>query len=136
MTPILITLVSFYFYTMIEKKDLGAPIAFTALSLFNVLRVPLDQLADMITNILQTKVSIDRVQEFLGEEETEKYAQLKDDGSDHPLIGFKDGEFTWGSKNSLQTGAGTNFTLRNLNIEFVPGRLNIIAGPTGSGKTS
>jgi len=55
MTPILITLVSFYFYTMIEKKDLNAPIAFTALSLFNVLRVPLDQLADMITNVLQTK---------------------------------------------------------------------------------
>lgn len=137
-SPVVITLLSFFSYTVLEKKDLDAPIAFTALSLFNVLRVPLDQLADMVTNVLQTKVSVDRVDEFLREEETEKYIQLRTSPSDgdHPLIGFRNGTFTWGSKTAMKKDPAAAFTLRNLDIEFVPGELNIIAGPTGSGKTS
>ena len=54
-SPIIITFFSFLVYTKVEGKDLNAPVAFTALSLFNILRVPLDQLADKITNVLQTK---------------------------------------------------------------------------------
>lgn len=84
---------------------------------------------------------MDRVEEFLREGETEKYHQLKplpeDETEGHPLIGFKNGSFTWGTKSSMnETGATSAFTLRDLDIEFVPGKLNIIAGPTGSGKTS
>lgn len=138
-SPMLITFLSFLCYTVVEKKDLNAPVAFTALSLFNVLRVPLDQLADMITNVLQTKVSVDRVEEFLMEEETEKYHQLRyeDSDVDTPLIGFKDGCFSWGSKQQvLSRGTNSAFQLQDLDIDFIPGALNIIAGPTGSGKTS
>lgn len=139
-SPIVITFLSFFCYTVIEKKDLNAPIAFTALSLFNVLRVPLDQLADMVTNVLQTKVSIDRVEEFLNEEETEKYLQLRsveDEDPDAPSIGFRDATFTWGSKKQIKNkGMGSAFQLQDLNITFEPEALNIIAGPTGSGKTS
>ncbi|KAH0609923.1 uncharacterized protein H6S33_012469 [Morchella sextelata] len=139
-SPIIITFLSFFCYTVIEGKDLNAPVAFTALSLFNVLRVPLDQLADMVTNVLQTKVSIDRVEDFLSEEDTEKYIQLKsteDEDPDAPLIGFKDATFTWGSKNQVKDRGGISaFQLQDLNITFIPEELNIIAGPTGSGKTS
>ena len=75
------------------------------------------------------------------EEETEKYLQLKslpqDENEDYPLIGFKDASFTWGTKNGInQAGATPAFKLIDLNTAFVPGSLNIIAGPTGSGKTS
>lgn len=140
-SPIVITFFSFLVYTKVEGKELNAPIAFTSLSLFNVLRVPLDQLTDMITNVLQTKVSVDRVEEFLKEEETEKYAQLKtlpeDEFRNCPLIGFRDASFTWGSRaRSEGENSLAAFKLTNLSIEFVPGRLNVIAGPTGSGKTS
>ena len=139
-SPIVITFLSFFFYTVIEGKTLNSPIAFTALSLFNVLRVPLDQLADMVTNVLQTKVSIDRVEEYLSEEETEKYHQLKQPeemGPNTPLIGFSDATFSWGNKKQIKNkGMGSAFQLKDLNIEFAPGYLNVIAGPTGSGKTS
>ncbi|KAF3938642.1 hypothetical protein ABW19_dt0204021 [Dactylella cylindrospora] len=140
-TPVIITFISFWLYTAVEGKELRAPVAFTALSLFAVLRTPLDQFADMITNVLQSKVSIDRVQEFLDEEETEKYKQLKpvDDNEDPltPLIGFRNGQFSWGSKANLTNpDAPASFQLLNLNVEFIPGQLNVIAGPTGSGKTS
>ena len=74
------------------------------------------------------------------EAETEKYHQLKSlpgDEGPHSLIGFKNGTFTWGVNSSRNGTEPTSaFTLRDLNVNFVPGRLNIIAGPTGSGKTS
>ncbi|KAG0129773.1 P-loop containing nucleoside triphosphate hydrolase protein [Tuber indicum] len=139
-SPIVITFLSFLCYTVVEGKTLDSPIAFTALSLFNVLRVPLDQLADMVTNVLQTKVSIDRVEEYLSEEETEKYHQLKQPDEvdpNAPLIGFKDATFSWGNRKQIKNkGMGSAFQLQDLNIEFSPGYLNVIAGPTGSGKTS
>lgn len=85
-------------------------------------------------------VSVDRVQEFLAEEETEKYKQLKPIGEDDPnapAIGFKNAQFTWGSRATIgKTEGPSSFQLLNLNVEFVPGQLNVIAGPTGSGKTS
>jgi ABC-type multidrug transport system fused ATPase/permease subunit len=138
-SPMVITFLSFLSYTVIEGKELNASVAFTALSLFNVLRVPLDQLADMVTNVLQAKVSVDRVEEFLREEETEKYHQLRysNDDPNAPLIGFRDASFTWGSKQqAIAKGTSSAFQLQGLNIEFAPGQLNIIAGATGSGKTS
>lgn len=81
------------------------------------------------------------MEEFLKEEETEKYHQLKalpeDAMEHHPVIGFKNGSFTWGYNSTTnEAGLTPAFTLRDLDVEFVPGKLNIIAGPTGSGKTS
>ncbi|RDL35361.1 ABC transporter transmembrane region [Venustampulla echinocandica] len=137
--PVVITFFSFLCYTMIEKKPLYPSIAFTAISLFTILRVPLDQLGDMIAHVLESKVSVDRVEEFLNEEETEKYDQLRHDCRDEDgdkMIGFKDATISWGGKESSADQISDAFRLPNLNIKFAIGDLNIIAGPTGSGKTS
>ncbi|RKF64499.1 ATP-dependent bile acid permease [Erysiphe neolycopersici] len=136
--PIVITFFSFLVYTTIERKPLYPSIAFTAISLFNILRVPLDQLGDMIAHVLESKVSVDRVEEFLNEEETEKYEQLGHENLDEngeKMIGFKNVSVTWGCKVG-QNEVDSSFRLIDLNIKFVIGALNIIAGPTGSGKTS
>lgn len=130
--PTLITVISFYCYTVIEGKVLTAPIAFTALSLFTLLRSPLDQLTEMTAIMIQSKVSLDRIGDFLAEEETTKYEQL-----DHtevetsaPLIGIQKANFSWNSKSDA------DFKLRDIDVAFHPGKLNVIIGPTGSGKTS
>lgn len=129
--PTIITVISFYCYTIVEGKPLTAPLAFTALSLFNLLRAPLDQLADMTAIIIQSKVSLDRISDFLEEPETSKYEQLSNERSDSsPLIGFENATFSWNSK------SGNDFKLKNLNIAFKAGKLNVVIGPTGSGKTS
>ncbi|KAI0540145.1 multidrug resistance-associated protein [Xylaria digitata] len=137
--PILITFFSFLMYTKIERKPLYPSIAFTAISLFLLLRIPLDQLGDMLAHVQEAKVSVDRVEEFLTEAETEKYQQLGQDNVDeegHKLIGFRDATFIWGSKDAVGTDGSVAFRLMDLNIDFRIGKLNIIAGPTGSGKTS
>jgi ABC-type multidrug transport system fused ATPase/permease subunit len=138
--PVLITFFSFLVYTLVEKKPLYPSIAFTAISLFTLLRVPLDQLGDMVAHVQESAVSVNRVEEFLNEEETEKYEQLRhgavdEDGDE--MIGFKDATFSWGARNEVAVDDSmAAFRLTDMDIKFVIGKLNIVAGPTGSGKTS
>jgi ABC-type multidrug transport system fused ATPase/permease subunit len=137
--PVLITFFSFLFYTVVEKKPLYPSVAFTAVSLFLLLRIPLDQFGDMLAHVQETKVSIDRVEEFLKEEETEKYEQLGDDNVDddgNKVIGFEDATFIWGGKDQVSEDGSMAFRLLDMDVKFHLGKLNIIAGPTGSGKSS
>lgn len=137
--PIVITFLSFFTYTVLEKKDLIPSVAFTALSLFSILRIPLDQFADMLARVQETKVSVDRVEEFLNEDETEKYEQLlhhKEHGDGEPIIGFEKATFTWGGRNAQREDGSPAFRLIDMDIKFQIGRLNVVAGPTGAGKTS
>ncbi|KAK0635814.1 hypothetical protein B0T17DRAFT_624801 [Bombardia bombarda] len=137
--PILITFFSFFVYTIIEKKPLYPSVAFTAISLFMLLRYPLDQLGDMIAHVQESKVSIDRIQEFLSEEETEKFEQLGRENIDETgqrVIGFRDATFIWGSKTTTTEDGSMAFRLLDLDVDFKIGKLNVITGPTGSGKTS
>lgn len=134
--PIIITFASFLLYTTVEKKDLVPSVAFPALSMFNLLRIPLDQLADMIARVQDSKVSVDRVQKFLEEEETEKYDQLRysTESEAPPKIGLENATLTWGSKS--EASKNDAFRLLDINVSFQLGELNVISGATGSGKTS
>ncbi|KAI0123356.1 hypothetical protein BJ170DRAFT_641537 [Xylariales sp. AK1849] len=137
--PVLITFFSFLVYTKIEGKPLYPSIAFTAISLFMLLRVPLDLLGDMIAHVQEASVSIDRVDAFLKEDETEKYKQLGADNIDedgNKVIGFRGATFIWGSKDAVAADGSMAFRLLDLDSDFKIGKLNIITGPTGSGKTS
>ena len=136
--PMIITGFSFLLYTVVEKRPLYPSVAFTALSLFTLLRYPLDRLADMAAHVLEAKVSVDRVEKFLLEDETTKYDQLslKPERNGREFIGFKKANFTWGSKDDPAHTETPAFRLINMDTEFHIGGLNVIAGPTGSGKTS
>ncbi|KAJ5562910.1 hypothetical protein N7461_001671 [Penicillium sp. DV-2018c] len=142
-TPILITFMSFFLYTVVEKKQLTPSVAFPALSMFSLLRVPLDQLADMVAHVQECKVSLDRVDNYLNEEETGKYSQVRDSttAGTPTKIGLEKATLSWSNVKAdpQDPGADTDldsFRLINVDVEFVVGKLNIIAGPTGSGKTS
>jgi ABC-type bacteriocin/lantibiotic exporter with double-glycine peptidase domain len=77
-------------------------------------------------------VSFRRIEGFLNEEETQKYEQLgyREAPRDN-VIGFKNATFTHSTATSDEA-----FTIRNLDVNFIPGKLNVIVGRTGSGKTS
>lgn len=138
-SPVLITFLSFYVYTAVERKPLIPSVAFTALSLFQILRIPLDQLADMVAHVQESKVSVDRIEEYLLEPETDKYKQLisgKTDGNGDPVIGFEHATFSWGGTDMRDQSSAEAFKLMELNLKFRIGQFNVVAGPTGSGKTS
>lgn len=127
-TPTLVTTAAFAFYIYVQKMPLTTPVAFTALSLFALLRDPLDRLSDMLSFVIQSKVSLDRVGNFLEEADTEKYNQLTVDKNANKLA-FENTTVAWDENEST-------FKLRNLNIDFKIGKLNVVIGATGSGKTS
>jgi len=146
--PVLVSLATFTSYTQWFGHNLTASTAFTALSLFVILKHPIDQLADMITNVIQSKVSLNRVDEFLREEETEKYVTAVKRRKSSVMSGdtarFEHATFTWASRTEIKR-EGTDdpnsiahlaFQLRDIHIEFPPNALTLITGPTGSGKTS
>lgn len=129
--PTFVTILSFGCFVFIQKRVLTTPVAFTALSLFNLLRIPLDDLAYMLSFVIQSKVSLDRVNDFLEEPETSKYEQLSEPrDANSPVVGFQNASFAW------DINSESDFKLRDLNIAFKEGQLNVVIGSTGAGKTS
>jgi len=54
---------------------------------------------------------------------------------DPSIIGFRNAVFTW--SNDIGETSGRHYRLKiDGELFFKPGRLNLIVGPTGSGKTS
>ncbi|BGP12105.1 Transporter of the ATP-binding cassette (ABC) [Rhodosporidiobolus nylandii] len=135
-TPILVSVVTFAVHTKILKQDLTAETAFTALALFNVLRNPLEGFTDMFVSTLQALVSLGRIDEYLHEEETHKYSILQESASvEDPKVGFVNGTFTWAGEEEARNDVGV-FRIENLNLSFPEGKLSIVLGPVGSGKTT
>ncbi|EEQ29360.1 canalicular multispecific organic anion transporter 2 [Microsporum canis CBS 113480] len=129
-----------------RRQALETAIAFPALAIFAVLRIPLNRLADSITFLVQAYISLTRISRFLDEQETDKYHQLSD--SHGITVGFNDATFVWSMSDNAVSDAREDgmpaknmqpvlpLRLENLHIQFQPDGLNIICGPSGSGKTS
>ena len=97
------------------------------------------------------KVSLDRVSDFLNNTELlDEFSEKDADAAEavvppqtaleRDAIGLRGAAFTWSNENdgSLTPGPNRrNFTLRiEDEVAFKRGRINLVVGPTGSGKTS
>uniref|UniRef100_A0A8C9W4M8 ATP-binding cassette, sub-family C (CFTR/MRP), member 3 n=1 Tax=Scleropages formosus TaxID=113540 RepID=A0A8C9W4M8_SCLFO len=68
--PFLVALTSFAVYVMVDENNvLDAEKAFVSLSLFNILRFPLNMLPQVISSVAQASVSLKRIQQFLSHDE-------------------------------------------------------------------
>ncbi|XP_044251202.1 multidrug resistance-associated protein 1 isoform X16 [Drosophila takahashii] len=124
--PFLVSLVTFATYVLIDENNvLDATKTFVSLSLFNILRFPLTMLPMLITNLVQTQVSVNRINKFLNSEELDPNSVLHDSSKPHPMS-IENGEFSWGDE----------ITLRNINIEVHKSSLVALVGTVGSGKSS
>ncbi|CAG8562619.1 uncharacterized protein OCT59_007764 [Rhizophagus irregularis] len=144
--PLVIMFAVFMTYTKLLGNELSATIAFTALTLFNMLRHALDEGPSTIISIIQAQISIVRIEKFLKEPEITRQ-DSRPSSSNDPEIGFRNASFQWPNGASSTDDLNNNiditiknplnkFTLFDLNITFPVGKLSIICGPTGSGKTS
>ncbi|GAA5991641.1 hypothetical protein JCM10908_001069 [Rhodotorula pacifica] len=134
--PIFVSVSVFVFHTKVLKKDLTAETAFTALVLLQILRAPLETIGDMLVHILQANVSLRRIDEYLHEQETQKYAVLAEaPATSKTKVGFVDATFTWGDEAQAREDSSV-FRLRDLDLDFPDGQLSIVLGPVGSGKST
>lgn len=100
----------------------------TSLFAFSQVRDPLNQIPDFGIRLLQTSVSISRIEAFLGEADVAPHATPAARRQVDPArLAFNNA--------SLRHSSGS-FEMEDLNIIFPPGELTLISGPVGSGKTS
>ncbi|KAJ1561424.1 hypothetical protein HK096_004773, partial [Nowakowskiella sp. JEL0078] len=142
--------VSLSAYTMLFGKNLDAATAFTALKLLHETVENLGFLPDQIVNLLQGRMSFNRIMRFLKTQEIERYtsanAEVTANETSNLSVGFSDAAFTYyteedeetqsAATKQVPTFAKTNFTLRNLNIVFPHKNLSLVTGAIGSGKSS
>ncbi|KNC96889.1 uncharacterized protein SPPG_07717 [Spizellomyces punctatus DAOM BR117] len=145
--PIIVSFLTFMTFTIVAHRELTAEIAFTGLALFNALRQPLQLFPDMIVRVSEALVSMKRVEDFLGENELERYQSEKADGhraeggpgseDGTEIVGFTGpAKFSWQGKDGDSDSMQKEFVLKDLEITFPVGGLSLVVGTTGCGKTS
>ncbi|XP_061182250.1 multidrug resistance-associated protein 1-like isoform X1 [Saccostrea echinata] len=126
--PFLVSLVTFAVFVLSDSNKLDAEKAFVSLSLFNILRFPMSMLPQIISNIVQASVSLNRLQKFLNHSELDNDAVQKDKESKYAVV-IENGTFAW------EKVSGT-VTLKKINIKIPERALVAVVGPVGSGKSS
>ncbi|PRQ29590.1 putative xenobiotic-transporting ATPase [Rosa chinensis] len=125
--PVVVTVTSFGAFTFLGG-ELTPARAFTSLSLFAVLRFPVKVLPNLLSQVVNANVSLQRLEElFLAEERILVPNPPLEPGL--PAISTQDGYFSW------DKGAEKP-TLSNINLDIPVGSLVAVVGGTGEGKTS
>ncbi|KAF9024857.1 P-loop containing nucleoside triphosphate hydrolase protein [Hymenopellis radicata] len=125
--------------TIVMKEELSASKVFSSMTIFDLFAYELERLMSMLTAIPKGKVSLDRLTAFLRETELlDRYSKPDDleAQANSELIGFNQATFSW-SETSPSQGSAPAFQLQiDEELVFSKNSVNLIVGPTGSGKTS
>ncbi|KAF4606377.1 hypothetical protein EYR38_000430 [Pleurotus pulmonarius] len=137
--PSATALVSFLCYTLIAGQPLTVSKAFTSIALFSQLQGAMMAVPSEIMAMLNAYVSMQRIETFLQEGEIPEWASSlttrESTPESTPSIGITDGIFEWYTSSSDKDGPA-RFQLGPLNVEFAEGKLTLVVGPTGSGKSA
>ncbi|XP_047908890.1 multidrug resistance-associated protein 1 isoform X5 [Anser cygnoides] len=126
--PFMVSLATFGVFFYLDKDNvLTATKVFTSITLFNILRLPLFDLPSVISAVVQTKVSLRRLEDFLCAEDLNP-EDVNTSYSGNHAVGFIGASFRW-EKNGLPI-------LKNLSVSIPEGSLVAVVGHVGSGKSS
>ncbi|XP_004616472.1 ATP-binding cassette sub-family C member 2 [Sorex araneus] len=128
LTPVLVSVITFSVYVLVDSNNvLDAEKAFTSITLFNILRFPLSMLPMVVSSMLQASVSTDRLEKYLGGDDLDTSA-IRQDSSSDKAVQFSEASFSW--------GPDMEATIRDVNLDIMPGTLVAVVGSVGSGKSS
>ncbi|XP_052290247.1 ABC transporter C family member 3-like isoform X2 [Citrus sinensis] len=102
----------------------------SAIATFRLLQVPIYNLPDVISMIIQTKVSLQRIASFFCLDELQPdLVEKQPRGSSETAIEIADGNFSWDISSH-------NPTLKDINLKVFHGMRVAVCGTVGSGKSS
>jgi len=155
LAPILVSVVSFASYIWLGNQ-LTVSVAFTAISLFAMVRAPLNVIPTWIVFMMQTKVALDRIQGYIDEDEVDEQVSSLKEGAEgysgKEGLGIIKGSFKWNeveekdkdkgkvaksrSSNADSDTASTltdaalerRFELRDISVIFPGGQLTVVTG--------
>ncbi|XP_065206737.1 multidrug resistance-associated protein 1-like [Planococcus citri] len=126
--PILVSAVVFATYVISSADNvLDIKKAFVTISFFNTLRIPLETIPSLLSNIMQAIVSATRLNEFMNLDDLDPNAITHEELGKAIIV--ERGEFSWTEDEGLST-------LRNINLKINPGELVSVIGSVGAGKSS
>ncbi|KAJ6612668.1 multidrug resistance-associated ABC transporter [Mycena sp. CBHHK59/15] len=144
--PIFTMLATYITYvgTVIMKEELRPSMVFSTMPVFEMLRMQLHMANFRIIQFVDAKVSLDRINDFLHNTELlDTFTENEETSEFLPPqasteIGFRDASFTWSKESDgATTPSRHKFVLRiEDELLFKRGCVNLVLGPTGSGKTS
>ncbi|KAJ7984782.1 hypothetical protein DPEC_G00358350 [Dallia pectoralis] len=127
--PFLVALTTFAVYVTVDENNVLDPQkAFVSLSLFNILRFPLNMLPQVISSVVQASVSLKRIQDFLSHDELDPESVDRTNTATDSSVTVLNGKFTWSKKDPP--------ALHNINLIVPPGSLLAVVGHVGCGKSS
>ncbi|KAF9225872.1 multidrug resistance-associated ABC transporter [Gyrodon lividus] len=140
-SPILVTIVSFWHFAIVRGQTLTPSIAFTSILVFNEMKFALNALPETFINMLQSFVSLRRIEKYLHGAEVTPVPPLS---LQSQQITLQNATITWPQDRTQQSGNTTpsaasaprgKFMLLDLALSFPEGELSLICGKLGSGKT-
>ncbi|KAL6006016.1 hypothetical protein ACLOJK_040061 [Asimina triloba] len=130
MSPIFISSVVFAGCALLKSAPLNAATFFTVLATLRVMSEPVRMLPEALSALIQVKVSLDRLDVFLLDNELkeEDVKRSPSESSDFS-VRIHEGVFGWNAD-------GAPPTLRGLNMDIIKGQKIAVCGPVGAGKSS
>lgn len=131
-SPTLVSAVAFGVCILVGTP-LTAGAALSALATFRILQEPIYNLPELVAMVTQTKVSVDRIQDFLKEEEQAQFWPSKSaEASSHVALEIEPGEYNWEANSNSKKP-----TLKiDKRIQVMRGEKVAVCGTVGSGKSS
>ncbi|CAE7169341.1 unnamed protein product [Rhizoctonia solani] len=143
--PLVVMLITYASHTLWFKQNIDAATVFSSIGVFEVLRHQLNMLFWEVPLTIQAKVSLDRINDFVQNTELldayneKETPTIVDPNPPAPeAIGFRNATFTWSRQvPGTPTPSRRNFRLHiDEELLFKHGKINMVVGPTGCGKTS
>ncbi|XP_047482074.1 ATP-binding cassette sub-family C member 3-like [Penaeus chinensis] len=129
--PYLVALATFTTFLLASPENvLDAKKAFVSISLFNLMRLPLIQLPNTISQVIQANVALQRVQKFISAADLDPTSVCRD-RSEANAIAIRGGKFSW-EGDEVQSA----WQLENIDLEVSHGKLVAVVGSVGAGKSS
>lgn len=131
-SPTLVSVITFGVCILL-KTPLTTGTVLSALATFRILQEPIYNLPELISMIAQTKVSVDRIQEFTREEDQKKQNPYHTPQASDIVIEIKTGEYSWETSDQNLRVPTVKITEK---MKIMKGNKVAICGSVGSGKSS
>lgn len=133
--PYFLSSSAFLGYSYVAGEPITSELVFPAMTLFNMMTAPLNDIPRIITTIVDSWVSFTRLAEFFVATEMQHDAVVRSP----PATKF--GDVTVEVKNATFAWSGTSdgensYGLKNINFKATKGELTCLVGRVGSGKTT
>ncbi|KAH8811251.1 ABC bile acid transporter [Xylogone sp. PMI_703] len=124
--PVMLSAISLTVFAIIHR-ELSASVAFTTVAVFETIENSLSVVPKIVTNLLDSLVTVGRIQDHLNSPERDDSLKNGDN------IIFENATVTWPSNDNRTEE--NHFRLRSLDLNFPKSSLSIVYGKTGSGKS-